>query len=486
MPIYLPPQAVRNNSTAMQSIQNQIQYRMLQIAHYGQPTIEIELDESQHEASRAITSYSTMDTIQGKVHVTAQHDTKFREIEISFAGTAQVFVERLSTTPSMTGRTEAAHKFLTLKMPINPADLPSPPSSAQTTNTPSPSPSPSPLNSSQNHGTFFLPPTQTPFSHLHTPQPPRRRLRLRPRHTPPPPPSLGDPSLSGFGSILLDDLSPEMAKITYAVRARVLAWHEAEHRIALLGQTLRKLRVKPVFEEQPPLNVDGNKDFRPSARGADARCGRCGDEGEGGAEVRSSGRRMRTPWVGLAEDGDQGVDVLCVVAEGEFPVEKLPRDGSYPGRVHGCDSPVYAPLGAYLPVDEARGGGEPHDGRCGEERQRDLGLLHPLIFPQRTHPPPLLLLHGRRLLHGLHPRSHHPPSQQKFPPHFPLLPRIPIVCARHGDQRQSEGRRRERVERQGADPGLCRGECDGDGEREGEEGGGEDGEDRGGGGRGGV
>lgn len=77
------------------------------------------------------------------------------------------------------------------------------------------------------------------------------------------PPSLGDPSLSGFGSILLDDLSPEMAKITYAVRARVLAWHEAEHRIALLGQTLRKLRVKPVFEEQPPLNVDGNKDFRP-------------------------------------------------------------------------------------------------------------------------------------------------------------------------------------------------------------------------------
>lgn len=63
MPIYLPPQAVRNNSTAMQSIQNQIQYRMLQIAHYGQPTIEIELDESQHEASRAITSYSTMDTM---------------------------------------------------------------------------------------------------------------------------------------------------------------------------------------------------------------------------------------------------------------------------------------------------------------------------------------------------------------------------------------------------------------------------------------
>lgn len=42
-------------------------------------------------------------------------------------GTAQVFVERLSTTPSMSGRTEASHKFLTLKMPLNPSDLPSPP-----------------------------------------------------------------------------------------------------------------------------------------------------------------------------------------------------------------------------------------------------------------------------------------------------------------------------------------------------------------------
>ena len=77
------------------------------------------------------------------------------------------------------------------------------------------------------------------------------------------PPSLGDPELSGFGSILLDDMSPEMAKITYGVRARVLAWHEGEQRIALLGQKIRKVRVKPVFEEQPPLNTDGNKDYRP-------------------------------------------------------------------------------------------------------------------------------------------------------------------------------------------------------------------------------
>lgn len=29
---------------------------------------------------------------QGKVHVTAQHDTKFREIEISFAGKTTIYL----------------------------------------------------------------------------------------------------------------------------------------------------------------------------------------------------------------------------------------------------------------------------------------------------------------------------------------------------------------------------------------------------------
>lgn len=63
MPIYMPPPTLRSSSHAMHSIGNQIQSRMLQIAHYGQPAIDIELDESQHEGSRFVTSYSTMDTM---------------------------------------------------------------------------------------------------------------------------------------------------------------------------------------------------------------------------------------------------------------------------------------------------------------------------------------------------------------------------------------------------------------------------------------
>ncbi|KAL5378084.1 hypothetical protein DPSP01_009368 [Paraphaeosphaeria sporulosa] len=57
------PAPARRDSNTMHAIGSHLQYRMLQMAHYGQPTIDIELDESQHEANRAIFSYSTMDTM---------------------------------------------------------------------------------------------------------------------------------------------------------------------------------------------------------------------------------------------------------------------------------------------------------------------------------------------------------------------------------------------------------------------------------------
>lgn len=75
------------HSNAMASIGNQISYRMLQIAHYGQPTIEIELDDSRHGTQGSyVTSYSTMDTLEGTVTISTQHDTRFEDIEIAFTG----------------------------------------------------------------------------------------------------------------------------------------------------------------------------------------------------------------------------------------------------------------------------------------------------------------------------------------------------------------------------------------------------------------
>lgn len=71
----------------MHTISNQLQYRILQVAHMGQPAIEIELDDSHNGTQGSyVTSYSTMDTLEGTVTITAQQDTRFEDVEIVFTG----------------------------------------------------------------------------------------------------------------------------------------------------------------------------------------------------------------------------------------------------------------------------------------------------------------------------------------------------------------------------------------------------------------
>lgn len=76
------------------------------------------------------------------------------------------------------------------------------------------------------------------------------------------PPSLGDPDLAGFAGILRDDLAPEMSKIVYAVKVRI-AHQRGTEDISILGEKMKKVRIKPALVEQPPLNIDGNKEYRP-------------------------------------------------------------------------------------------------------------------------------------------------------------------------------------------------------------------------------
>lgn len=73
-------------SHAMQSISNQIGYKVRNMAHYGQPTVEINLDNSHGTHGKWVTSYSTMDTIEGTVTITANHDTRFEDVDISLIG----------------------------------------------------------------------------------------------------------------------------------------------------------------------------------------------------------------------------------------------------------------------------------------------------------------------------------------------------------------------------------------------------------------
>jgi hypothetical protein len=76
------------------------------------------------------------------------------------------------------------------------------------------------------------------------------------------PPSLGDPDLAGFGGTLLDDLAPEMSKIMYVIKVRI-AQQRGTEGIGILGEKSKKVRIKPALIEQPPLNIDGNDEYRP-------------------------------------------------------------------------------------------------------------------------------------------------------------------------------------------------------------------------------
>jgi hypothetical protein len=240
------PRAPSMQSNTHSQMANILAHKLHTIANYGQPTIEINIADKDGSYNTYMTSYSTMDTIEGTVTVTAPHDTKFENLEISFVGTSQVFVDRLTSSPSMSGRTEATHRFLTLKQPIHDDDLPCPRvlSAGKTYIFPF---------------FFTVPAHLLPRACTHT----IASNHVRDTHLALPP-SMGDMELAGFGGKLLDDLAPQMSKIVYGIKVRVVQLREADGTFSLLGEKMRKVRVKPAFEEQPPLNIDpSDQEFRP-------------------------------------------------------------------------------------------------------------------------------------------------------------------------------------------------------------------------------
>lgn len=230
------------------------------LAHHGKPIVEIELDKVDGAMGLWITSYSTMDTIEGIVWVTAPHDTPFQDIQISFIGkprskirdtrkkrswkadgrigASHVFVDRVTAAPPLSGRTEATHRFLQLKQPIAPFEMP--PNQK--------------LLAGTRYGfrfTFTIPAQLLPRACTH----PVANDAVRERHLQLPP-SMGDPDVAGFGGILLDDLAPEMSKVMYYIQVRIIQGRCADGVPEVLVDKCRKVRVKPAFEEQPPLDAD--------------------------------------------------------------------------------------------------------------------------------------------------------------------------------------------------------------------------------------
>ncbi|EXJ66292.1 uncharacterized protein A1O5_10444 [Cladophialophora psammophila CBS 110553] len=182
-------------------------------------------------------SYSTYDEIKGRVDVRFEKDTSFDDLSITFEGQSCTYVEKIATTAPTTGRTTGRHTFLKVQQPIPESLLPE--------------------NGTFEAGvsysipfTFVVPDRLLPFICSHKAD----NEEIRKQHLQLPP-SLGDPSVSGEGRTLMDDLAPDMSKITYSIRARITKWN-AVGRLLELADKAERIRIAPAREEAPPLNID--------------------------------------------------------------------------------------------------------------------------------------------------------------------------------------------------------------------------------------
>ncbi|KAF2219461.1 hypothetical protein BDZ85DRAFT_276243 [Elsinoe ampelina] len=205
------------------------------------PQIRIAIDGAEDSW---VMTYSTLDRIEGKVYITCPVKTNIESLSIDFIGTTKTFVEKLSTATAISGRTEAMHQFLKLSQPIPQASWPTG----------------RVLEANQTYEfkfIFVVPAQLLPRICRHnvtssTVQ--QEHLKL--------PPSLGDRTVSGRGKTLLDDISPDMARIKYGI---VVAVQESDTNGPFYEPVtkIKKVRIVPAVDEAPPLTVEGpDNDYR--------------------------------------------------------------------------------------------------------------------------------------------------------------------------------------------------------------------------------
>lgn len=212
--------------------------RLRSLVQAPKPEIKINFDNPKK-------CYTTLDRLEGTVVITAPLDTPFADVHIEFVGTSRTYVERLTTATAATGRSEAFHQFLKLLQP----------------DTDQYYPTECVLKAGVTYEfpfIFAVPQQLLPRCCSHTIHSSAARdahLRL--------PPTFGDKGLAGA----LEDGAPDMASVRYGVFAKVTeikvkgddAWRST------IASKARRIRVLPVIETQPPLDVhneDGDYTMR--------------------------------------------------------------------------------------------------------------------------------------------------------------------------------------------------------------------------------
>jgi hypothetical protein len=203
------------------------------ITHHGKPTISINFDSPEE-------TYTTGDTISGHVSITAPHATRFDDVYITLEGQASTHVVNMTPVASHS-HIEANHPFLKLRMPIPESAYPTPRIAE-------------PGRTYAFPFTFVVPARLVDGSCRHSVSSDHvqaQHLSL--------PPSMGDSchrgSANGTSDGHLDDLSPEMARISYTIRVRVTRTRERDAKAVLLAEGSQKVRIVPVVPEAPPMHI---------------------------------------------------------------------------------------------------------------------------------------------------------------------------------------------------------------------------------------
>ena len=214
--------------------------RVKSLAQRSKPVIEIALSDDQRD--NFCPSYTSLDEIKGQVSITTPNDMNFEEIYITFEGAMRTYVEKIATTSPTNGRTEAFQSFLRLVQPMDTTAMPD--SKIMRAGTVYTFPF-----------TFNVPEGLLPQACSHPKDdtfPADGHLSL--------PPSLGDPLTATMGKSLMDDMAPDMGSIAYAIRCRVTSGRGASGKHKVLVEGLKKLRIIPAVQENPPLSVRGGVD----------------------------------------------------------------------------------------------------------------------------------------------------------------------------------------------------------------------------------
>ncbi|KAI4254130.1 MAG: hypothetical protein LQ352_003265 [Teloschistes flavicans] len=204
------------------------------------PLVQINLADDQEQAF--VPTYTSLEQIRGTVSLTAPVDTKIGQIHIGFEGICKTYVEKVATSSPTHGRTEAFHTFLRLGQPIQEAEYP-----------------PDHIAKAGETYTFpfiFVVPEQLlpqVCGGHETDNVVHEAHKM-------PPPTLGDPMTSVWGKSMMDDMAPDMAKISYSIRTRVSGGRESNGKHIIIGDAVRKIRFIPAIAEHPPLMALEGKD----------------------------------------------------------------------------------------------------------------------------------------------------------------------------------------------------------------------------------